>query len=56
MESSPIHYVENAQENKKKKQFYYITDKAENNQKRKINRSKSSMCVVCVSGCWIVFG
>jgi hypothetical protein len=49
-----LHYIENAQKNKKNT-ILSITDKAENNKQIKRNEEKVCVCV-CVFGCWMVFG
>ena len=50
---SLLHYIENAQENKKKTILSYNI--AENSKRVKRNEDKVSVCV-CVFGCWMVFG
>jgi hypothetical protein len=54
---SLLHYIENAQENKKNTILSYNI--AENSKRVKRNEDKVSVCVcvcVCVFGCWMVFG
>jgi hypothetical protein len=48
---SLLHYIENAQENKKNTIVSY--NKAENS--KRIKRNEEKVCV-CVFGCWMVFG
>jgi hypothetical protein len=48
---SLLHYIENAQENKKNTILSYNI--AENS--KRIKRNKERVCV-CVFGCWMVFG
>ena len=52
---SSLHYIENAQENKKNTILTYNI--AENS--KRVNRNEEKVCVcvcVCVFGCWMVFG
>jgi len=48
---SLLHYIENAQENKKNTILSYNI--AENS--KRIKRNEEKVCV-CVFGCWMVFG
>jgi hypothetical protein len=48
---SLLHYIENAQENKKN--TILSCNKAENS--KRIKRNEEKVCV-CVFGCWMVFG
>ena len=48
---SVLHYIENAQENKKN--TILSCNKAENS--KRIKRNEEKVCV-CVLGCWMVFG
>jgi hypothetical protein len=48
---SLLHYIENAQENKKNK---FLSYNIVENSKR-IKRNEENVCV-CVFGCWMVFG
>jgi hypothetical protein len=50
---SLLHYIENAQENKKNKMLSYNI--AENSKRIKRNEEKVCVCV-CVFECWMVFG
>ena len=52
---SLLHYIENAQENKKNTFLAYNI--AEDSKRIKKNEEKVCVCVcVCVSGCWMVIG
>ena len=48
---SLLHYIENAQENKKNTMLSY--NKVENS--KRIKRNEETVCV-CVFGCWMVIG
>ena len=48
-----LHYIENAQENKKNTILSYNI--AENSKRVKRNEEKVCVCV-CVYGCWMMFG
>jgi hypothetical protein len=50
---SLLHYIDNAQENKKNTILSYNI--AENSKRIKRNEEKVCVCV-CVFGCWMVFG
>ena len=50
---SLLHYIENAQENKKNTILSYNIHVAENS--KRIKRNEEKVCV-CVFGCWVVFG
>jgi hypothetical protein len=58
MESSPIqsllHYIENAQENKKNTILSYNIHVAENSKRKKRNEEKVCVCVWMLDGVWLV--